>query len=51
MQSIAADENGFIKKEYAADEVHLNSKIVSFARDRIVEAFGSSRNFRRGPQN
>jgi lysophospholipase L1-like esterase len=51
MQSVAADENGFIKKEYAADEVHLNSKIVSFARDRIVEAFGSSRNFRRGPQN
>jgi lysophospholipase L1-like esterase len=47
MQSIAADENGFIKKEYAADEVHLNSKIVSFARDRIVEALGSSRNFHR----
>jgi hypothetical protein len=45
MQSIAADENGFIKKEYAADEVHLNSKIVSFARDRIVEAFGDTKNF------
>jgi len=45
MQSIAADENGFIKKEYAADEVHLNTKIVPFARDRIVEAFSGSRNF------
>jgi lysophospholipase L1-like esterase len=45
MQSIAADENGFIKKEYAADEVHLNTKIVPFARDRIVEAFSDSRNF------
>jgi len=45
MQSIAADENGFMKKEYAADEVHLNTKIVPFARDRIVDAFGSSKNF------
>jgi len=45
MQLIAADENGFIKKEYAADEVHLNTKIVPFARDRIVEAFSGSRNF------
>jgi lysophospholipase L1-like esterase len=45
MQSIAADENGFMKKEYAADEVHLNTKIVSFARDKIVDAFGSSKNF------
>jgi lysophospholipase L1-like esterase len=45
MQSIAADDNGFMKKEYAADEVHLNGKIVSFARDSIVEAFGGSRNF------
>jgi hypothetical protein len=45
MQSIAADGNGFIKKEYAADEVHLNRKIVSFARDRIIEAFGDSKNF------
>jgi hypothetical protein len=45
MHSIAADENGFMKKEYAADEVHLNGKIVSFARDRIVEVFGGSKNF------
>jgi len=45
MQSIAADENGFMKKEYAADEVHLNTRVVSFARDEIVEAFGSSKNF------
>jgi len=47
MQSIAADENGFIKKEYAADEVHLNRKIVSFARGRIIEAFGGIKNFNR----
>jgi hypothetical protein len=45
MQSIAADDNGFIMKEYAADEVHLNSKIVSFARDKIIDAFGGSKNF------
>jgi len=45
MQSIAADENGFMKKEYAADEVHLNTRVVSFARDKIVDAFGSSKNF------
>jgi hypothetical protein len=45
MQLIAADENGFMKKEYAADEVHLSSKVVSFARDKIVDAFGSSKNF------
>lgn len=47
MQSIAADEKGFIKKEYAADEVHLNSKVVPFARGIIVEAFGGSKNFGR----
>jgi hypothetical protein len=49
MQSIAADDNGFMKKEYAADEVHLNGKVVSFARDRIVEAFGDTKNFNREP--
>jgi hypothetical protein len=45
MQSVAADENGFIKKEYAADEVHLNRNIVSFARGKIAEAYSNSRNF------
>jgi len=45
MQSIAADEDGFMKKEYAADEVHLNTRVVSFARHKIVDAFGSSKNF------
>jgi len=45
VQSIAADDNGFMKKEYAADEVHLNGKIVPFARDSIVDAFGGSKNF------
>ena len=28
--SIVSDENGFIKKEYAADDVHLNEKILPF---------------------
>jgi hypothetical protein len=45
VQSVSADEKGFMKKEYAADEVHLKGKIASFARDRIVEAFRGSRNF------
>jgi len=45
VQSISTDENGFMKKEYAADEVHLNGKAVIFARNRIVEAFKGSRNF------
>jgi hypothetical protein len=47
VQSVAADKQGFINKEYAADEVHLNHKIASFARDRIVEAFGANRIFMR----
>ncbi len=46
VQSISADENGFMRKAYAADEVHLNGKVVLFARDRIIEAFKGSRNFR-----
>jgi lysophospholipase L1-like esterase len=45
MQSIAAGESGFMKKEYAADEVHLNTKVVPFARKKIVEAFGDRKNF------
>jgi len=45
VQSISADEDGFMKNEYAADEVHLNGKIALFARDRIIEAFRDSKNF------
>ena len=45
VQSISADEKGFMKEEYAADEVHLNSKAVIFARNKIVEAFKCNRNF------
>jgi len=45
VQSVSADENGFIKKQYIADEVHLNSKIVPLARERIVEAFKHCRKF------
>jgi lysophospholipase L1-like esterase len=44
VQSVSADENGFIKREYLADEVHLNGKIVPFARGIVVEAFKTSRN-------
>lgn len=47
VQSITADEKGFIKREYAADEVHVNSKVVSFARNIIFQAFGDSKNFGR----
>ena len=45
MQSVASDEHGFMKKEFAADEVHLNSRIVPFARQIIAQAFGDTRNF------
>ncbi len=45
VQSVSADENGFVKKQYVADEVHLNGKIVPFARERIVEAFKDCRKF------
>jgi lysophospholipase L1-like esterase len=45
VQSVSADEDGFIKKQYVADEVHLNSKIVPVARERIVEAFKHRRKF------
>jgi len=45
IQSIAADEKGFIKEEYAADEVHVNSKVVPFVRGIIFQTFGVSKNF------
>jgi len=45
VQSVSADGNGFMKKGYLADEVHLNGKIVPFARERIVEAFKDCRKF------
>lgn len=45
VQSISADENGFIKKKYLADEVHLNGNIIPFVRERIVQAFRDSKNF------
>ena len=45
IQSIAASENGFMKKEYAADEVHLNGRVVPFARRKIAEAFKGMKNF------
>jgi len=43
--SISADENGFMNKEYAADEVHLGGKVILFARENIVEAFSGSKRF------
>jgi hypothetical protein len=45
VQSVSADEEGFFKKEYLADEVHLNSNIVPFARAKIIEAFKDSKRF------
>ncbi len=43
IQSIASDENGFIKKYYLADEVHCNSRIVPFCRSTLKEAFCRSK--------
>ena len=45
VRSISADENGFIKKEYAADKVHLNHKIVPYVVQIIVQAYWVGRNF------
>ena len=45
VQSIASNENGFIKKYYLADEVHCNSRIVPFARVTIMAAFAETRKF------
>jgi hypothetical protein len=45
VQSVSADENGFMKKQYVADEVHLNGKIVPFVKEGIIQAFGDSKNF------
>ena len=45
IQSIASDENGFIKKYYLADEVHCNSRIVPFTSRVIKEAFQKEKRF------
>jgi hypothetical protein len=45
VQFISADESGFMKKQYVADGVHLNGKIVPFAREGVIEAFKGSKNF------
>ena len=45
VQSVSADENGFMKKKYVADGVHLNSRIVPFAKEGIIQAFKFSKNF------
>lgn len=45
IQSIASDENGFIKKFYLADEVHCNSRIVPFTRQAIKAAFAAIKKF------
>ncbi len=45
IQSIASNENGFIKKYYLADEVHCNSRIVPFTRQTIMAAFAATRKF------
>jgi len=46
VQSIASDDNGFIKKYYLADEVHCNRRIVPFARRTIAEALKGNKKFR-----
>jgi hypothetical protein len=45
IQSIASDENGFIKKYYLADEVHCNSRIVPFSLQKIKSACNSTKKF------
>jgi hypothetical protein len=45
VQSVSADGNGFMKKQYVADEVHLNSKIVPLVKEGIIQAFKDSKNF------
>ncbi|MBN1374540.1 MAG: SGNH/GDSL hydrolase family protein [Dehalococcoidia bacterium] len=42
IQSIASDENGFIKKYYLADEVHCNWRIVPFTRKIILNTLNKS---------
>ncbi|MBM3149200.1 MAG: hypothetical protein FJ008_02070 [Chloroflexi bacterium] len=43
VQTVSADDEGFISDEYAADDVHLSSKIVPLIREKITEAFGDKR--------
>lgn len=45
IQSIAADDKGFIKKYYLADEVHCNGKIIPFVRETITRAYKDSKKF------
>jgi lysophospholipase L1-like esterase len=45
IQSIASDENGFIKKYYLADEVHCNGRIVPFSLETIKKACNGSKKF------
>lgn len=35
-----SDNNGFILKEYMADEVHLNERIINFVRQELNKEFG-----------
>ena len=32
-----SDKNGFLLKEYAADEIHLNGIIADFVRDLLIK--------------
>ncbi|MBM3166980.1 MAG: hypothetical protein FJZ94_06010 [Chloroflexi bacterium] len=43
VQTVSADDEGFISDTYAADDVHLGSKIVPFVREKITEAFRDRR--------
>jgi hypothetical protein len=44
VQSVSADENGFMKKQYVAGGVHLNGKIVPFVKEGIIQAFKGRKN-------
>jgi lysophospholipase L1-like esterase len=38
---IVSDENGFLRKEYAADDVHLNERIIPFIESWLSKEFNS----------
>jgi len=43
VQSVSKDEEGFIRDEYAADELHHNGKIVPFIMNVIAQTFKNQR--------
>jgi len=35
-----SDESGFMLREYAADEIHLNGRVVDFVKGELNERLG-----------